>query len=75
MPINTQIIQDGKYEPRMFVDGAALHPAKGSSAATTNTPRLIKEVRIFNSMLIDWTSVDSLFSEARNPRPMQNFPC
>ena len=60
MPINTQIIQDGKYEPRIFVDGAALHPAKGSSAATTNTPRLIKEVRILNSMLIDWTSVDSL---------------
>ena len=70
MPINTQIIQDGKYEPRIFVDGAALHPVKGSSAATMNTPRLIIEVRILNSLLIDWISVNSPFSEARNPNPL-----
>jgi len=69
MPINTQTIQDGKYEPRIFVDGAALHPTNGSSAPTTNTPRLIKEFRILNWRLIDWTSVDSSSSEARNSNP------
>jgi hypothetical protein len=32
MPINAQIIHDGKYDPRMFLDGAELHPLKNVSA-------------------------------------------
>src|SRR5437870_3830814 len=37
MPISAQIIHDGKYEPRMFLDGAELHPLNSVSAAAVET--------------------------------------
>src|SRR5258706_16435212 len=36
MPISAQIIHDGKYEPRMFLDGAELHPLNSVSAAAVD---------------------------------------
>jgi hypothetical protein len=35
--ISAQIIHDGKYDPRMFLDGAELHPLNSVSATAVDT--------------------------------------
>jgi len=37
-PARTQSIHDGKYEPKIFRDGAELHPVRTLSEAATTTP-------------------------------------
>ena len=37
-PARTQTIHDGKYEPKIFRDGAELHPVRTLSEAATTTP-------------------------------------